>query len=173
MATRKSAPPRKSKAGDSRASAETGERPVGRPSKYDEAFAEQARKLCLLGSTDEELADFFGVDVATVYRWKNEFPDFCEAIKAGKVQADAEVAEKLFHRAKGYSHKAVKIFMPAGAEEPVYADYTEHYPPDTAAAFIWLKNRQGTKWRDKSEVELTGNLAGALAERRKRVLQQG
>lgn len=142
----------------------------GRPSKYDAAYAEQARKLCLLGATDEELADFFMVDVATVYRWKNEVSEFCEAIKAGKVQADAEVADKLYHRAKGYSHEAVKIFMPANASEPVYAPYVEHYPPDTAAAFIWLKNRQGARWKDKTEVQITGDLAGALAERRKKRL---
>ena len=30
--------------------------------------------------------------------------------------------------------------------------YTEHFPPDTAAAFIWLKNRQPHRWRDKKEV---------------------
>ena len=51
----------------------------------------------------------------------------------------------------------MKIFMPAGAQEPVYAPYTEHYPPDTAAAFIWLKNRRKQDWRDKSEVSVTHN----------------
>jgi hypothetical protein len=51
------------------------------------------------------------------------------------------VAEKLYHRACGYSREAVKIFMPAGAEAPIYAPYTEHYPPDTTAALRWLQNR--------------------------------
>lgn len=32
---------------------------MARPTKYQEAYAEQARKLCLLGYTDAELADFF------------------------------------------------------------------------------------------------------------------
>ena len=35
--------------------------------------------------------------------------------------------------------------------------YTEHFPPDTAAAFIWLKNRQPDRWRDKKEVHETGD----------------
>ena len=30
---------------------------MARPTKYQEAYAEQARKLCLLGYTDAELAD--------------------------------------------------------------------------------------------------------------------
>ena len=34
---------------------------MARPTKYQEAYAEQARKLCLLGYTDAELADFFEV----------------------------------------------------------------------------------------------------------------
>lgn len=35
---------------------------------------------------------------------------------------------------------------------------TKHYPPDTAAAFIWLKNRAG--WRDKQDIEHTTGDAG-------------
>ena len=62
-------------------------------------------------------------------------------IEHGKTQADAAIAESLFNRARGYTHEATKIFMPAGAEAPVYAPYTEHYPPDTHAASLWLRNR--------------------------------
>lgn len=128
---------------------------MARPSKYDPKFPEQARKLCLLGATDLEIADFFGVSVASLYRWKNEHPAFCEALKEAKAEADKRVEESLYHRALGYSHDAVKIFMPAGATEPVHAPYREHYPPDTTAAIFWLKNRQPDRWRDKHEVEVT------------------
>jgi len=72
-------------------------------------------------------------------------------MRAGKVMADADVAEAHFHRAKGYSHEAVKIFMPAGAAEPVYAPYTEHYPPDERAARFWLMNRQRHLWTERRE----------------------
>ena len=54
-------------------------RPVGRPSKYKSEYAEQARKLCLLGATDTDMADFFDVDEATINRWKLDFPEFCES----------------------------------------------------------------------------------------------
>ena len=40
--------------------------------------------------------------------------------------------------------------------EVIITDITKHYPPDTAAAFIWLKNRQG--WRDKQELEHSGQI---------------
>ena len=57
----------------------------------------------------------------------------------------------LFQRAVGYSHKAVKIFMPQGRDAPVYADFIEHFPPDPTSMIFWLKNRQPDKWRDKRE----------------------
>lgn len=128
----------------------------GRPSSYRPEHAEQAYKLCLLGATDAEMADIFGVAESTLNLWKLNHPEFSEAITRGKVAADANMAERLYQRGMGYSHEAVKIFMPAGASEPVYAPYTEHYPPDTQAASLWLRNRQSAKWRDKQEHEHTG-----------------
>lgn len=136
--------------------------PAGRPTSFMPEYAEQAFKLCLLGASNEELADFFGVCTATIANWKNDNPEFLDAITRGKTQADADVAHKLYHRAKGYSHGAVKIFMPAGAAEPVYAPYTEHYPPDTTAASLWLRNRQPKKWRDKQDIELGGPDGGPV-----------
>ena len=36
--------------------------------------------------------------------------------------------------------------------------YVEHYPPDTGAAMAWLKNRQKGKWRDKQDIEHSGEV---------------
>lgn len=126
---------------------------AGRPTKYLPIYNKQAYKLCLLGATDIELADFFEVDEATVNRWKLEFPQFCVSIKKGKEIADAEVANKLYRRATGYSHPEVDIKMYEGGI--ITTKLTKHYPPDTTAAIFWLKNRKKDKWRDKQEVGLT------------------
>lgn len=123
----------------------------GRPSSYRPEYAEQARKLSLLGLTDAQMAGVFGVSEKTLNTWKTAHPEFLQSLKNGKDVADAEVAASLYHRACGYSHKAVKIMQYEGV--PIEVEYTEHYPPDTAAAFIWLKNRQPHLWRDK--VDLT------------------
>jgi hypothetical protein len=125
---------------------------TGRPSSYKPEFAEQAYKLCLLGATDAKLADFFGVSEQTVNAWKLAHADFLESITRGKDSADAEVAQALFHRAKGYSHPEVDIKVIAA--EIVQTKLVKHYPPDTPAASLWLRNRQPKLWRDK--VELTG-----------------
>lgn len=137
---------------------------MARPTDYRPEYVDQAEKLCKLGATDKELGDFFDVSEQTINNWKNEHPEFFESIKKGKVLADAEVADKLFKRATGYSHRAVKIFNNQG--EVIVEPYIEHYPPDTTAAIFWLKNRQPKNWRDKQEVEhgVTDRLGSLLAK---------
>lgn len=133
----------------------------GRPSKFKSEYSETARKFCLLGATNADLAGLFDVAVSTIDKWLAEIPAFSGAVKEGRQEADAKVAERLYSRAIGYSNpNAVKIFMPANASAPVYAPYTEHYPPETAAAIFWLKNRRKADWRDKHEV--TGEDGGPL-----------
>ena len=136
--------------------------PSGRPSRYRTEYAQQAVKLCRLGATDKDLASFFEVDEATINRWKQSHPEFCESLKEGKAIADAEVADKLFRRATGYEHKAVKIVADAktGAEHQV--EYVERYAPDTTACIFWLKNRRPDLWRDKVEQMHTGPNGGAV-----------
>jgi transposase-like protein len=130
---------------------------AGRPSKYDEKYCEQAYKLCLLGATDAELADFFNVNEDTINVWKKTYKEFSESLKRGKAEADATVAEKLYKRATGYSCKATKFATYEG-EITDREEYIEHYPPDTTAAIFWLKNRQKDKWRDKQDVEHSGEI---------------
>ena len=126
--------------------------PNGCPTKYREIYNEQAYKLCLLGATDKELADFFEVEEKTINNWKIDFPEFLQSLKKGKEMADAEVADKLYKRATGYNCKATKFATFEGQITDTM-DYVEHHPPDTTAAIFWLKNRQRGKWRDKQEIE--------------------
>ena len=130
------------------------ESPLGRPSKYVPEFDKRAYKLCLLGATDKHIADILEVDVATINRWKISIPSFCDSLKAGKDDADAVIAQSLYHRAKGYYHPEDKIFNDGGT--PMVVPTTKHYPPDTTAAIFWLKNRQPKAWRDRQEVEHSG-----------------
>lgn len=126
---------------------------MGRPSSFKPEYCEEALKLCKLGATDKELADFFGVSEATLNTWKNQFPEFLESLKAGKEIADAQVAEKLFQRAMGYSHPDSHICTIQN--QVVITPIVKHYPPDTTAAIFWLKNRRSDLWRDKTEREVT------------------
>lgn len=126
---------------------------AGRPTTYKSEYNEQVFKFCLLGATDKQIADFFGIAESTLNKWKNEHYEFSESIKRGKCVADANVASSLYSRAKGFvKNDCEKIFQNRG--EIVRAKYTEYFPPDTTAAIFWLKNRQQKSWRDRQE--LTG-----------------
>lgn len=124
----------------------------GRPSEFKDEFVAQAEKLSRLGATDMEMADFFGVNVRTFYRWKAESDEFCQSVKVGKEVADERVERSLYFRAVGYEHDETDIRVVGG--EIVETQIRKHYPPDSTAMIFWLKNRRG--WKDKQEVEHSG-----------------
>lgn len=136
--------------------------PVGRPTDYRPEFAEQAAKLCELGATDYELADFFGVSTVTIYRWKNTREEFCNAVKVGKEKADDRVERALYNRAVGYSFESVKVMSRSLGNNSgsviEHVPVVEHVPPDAGAALNWLKNRRGDAWQEKSSVDHTGSI---------------
>lgn len=134
----------------------------GRPTKFKKEYIEQAYKLALLGLDDKQMASFFDVTEKTFNNWKNSEPLFFQSLKDGKPKADAEVAKSLFERAKGYSCPDTHICTIKG--KVVLTPFVKHYPPDTTAAIIWLKNRQPGLWRDKQdydgkmEIEIKGEI---------------
>lgn len=130
---------------------------MGRPTKYKEEYNEQAYELCLLGYTNEELAVFFEVSLSTFKEWRNKFPKFSAAVKAGKEVADAKVAKSLFKRACGYQYDETTKEGAAGNMK-VTKIVTKEVAPDAGAALNWLKNRQKDKWRDKRDIEHSGGV---------------
>lgn len=129
---------------------------MARPSKYKPEFAEQAAKLCLLGATDAQLADFFEVSVSTINLWKVQHSEFSESIRVPKGLADERVEQSLFRRAMGYEHDEVDIKVVD--KEIVMTPIRKYYPPDTTAMIFWLKNRNPAEWRDKVEQEHSGTV---------------
>lgn len=128
----------------------------GRPSKYKPEFAEQAHKLCRLGATDREVADFFKVTEQTLNNWKAAHPEFFESLKVAKEEADKRVEQSLYRRALGYSHDSVHVSNFQG--EVTLTPIVEHYAPDTTACIFWLKNRKPSEWRDVKAVEHSGEM---------------
>lgn len=137
----------------------------GRKSAYRPEFAEQARKLCLLGATDAELADFFEVSETTVNNWKAKHPAFLESIRAGKVIADAEVADSLYKRATGEYVQLEKVVKNSDGKFEAIR-YKGYIPGDPTAAFRWLLNRRRQNWTDKSELVHSGEIDISSKEQR-------
>ena len=142
---------------------------VGRKTAYDPKYDRIASRFALLGATDVQLADALGVTVTTLTNWKKAHPSFLAALKSGKDQADAKVVASLYERATGYSHKAVKIFA-SEKMGVVEVPYVERYAPDATSMIFWLKNRRPAEWRDKHEVEHSGevSIADSLRAARER-----
>jgi hypothetical protein len=130
--------------------------PAGRPSDYKPEFAQEAIGQCEAGATDQELADYFGVSVRSLYRWKNTQPEFRHALKAAKDSADDRVERSLYEKAIGYERDEVDIRVLNG--EIVQTEIRKFYPPDTTAAIFWLKNRRADAWREKTEIDHSGSV---------------
>lgn len=124
----------------------------GRPTKYKPEFCEQGAKLCLKGFIDDEIADFFDVDVATLNRWKLKYPDFCASLKKAKLYSDDKVVQSLYNRALGYEFKETKEET-GGETGSKTTITTKQLAGDVGAMCFWLKNRQPNEWRDRQEVK--------------------
>jgi hypothetical protein len=118
--------------------------PGGRPTKYRVEYLQLAFKFCVLGATDNELAEFLGVSESTLNLWKLKHPEFCLSLKRAKMIADVKVAEALYKRAIGYSHSETHVASYQG--KFIFTELVKHYPPDVKAQIFWLRNRQPDLW---------------------------
>ena len=121
--------------------------PNGRPTKYKEEYNEQVVKLCKLGATDAEIADFFGVCEATINNWKLEDNGFLESIKEGKIQADMNVVNSLYKKAMGFEYVETRV------SDNDTVIIKKQSLPDTTAIMAWLNNRRPQQFRNKQEIE--------------------
>lgn len=133
----------------------------GRESLYHPEMNDQARKLALLGLTDAEIAAYFGVDERTLNNWKEAHHAFFQSLMAGKISADANVADSLYRRAMGEV-----VFIEKRVKNDATGEYeiirlSQQVPSDPGAAKLWLTNRQPAKWREK--VTLQGDAENPLA----------
>lgn len=115
------------------------------------------------GLVDEQIAKNIGINPATLYVWKQKYPEFSEALKKGKEVVDREVENALLKRALGYEYTEVKI-------EEEFGDVTKktttikQVVPDTTAQIFWLKNRKPSEWRDKQNIEISKPIDESVKE---------
>lgn len=115
------------------------------------------------GLVDEQIAKNIGINPATLYVWKQKYPEFSDALKKGKEVVDREVENALLKRALGYEYTEVKI-------EEEFGDVTKktttvkQVVPDTTAQIFWLKNRKPAEWRDKQNIEISKPIDESVKE---------
>ena len=111
------------------------------------------------GLTNEQIANNIGINVKTLYDWKNKESNICNALKKGKEVIDIEVENALLKRALGYKYD--EITYENGVETK---RVTKEVQPDTTAQIFWLKNRKRMQWRDKVECSNDNNELNKLDE---------
>ena len=112
------------------------------------------------GLTDEQLAAKIGITAATLYDWKNKYPEISEALKRGKEVVDIEVENALLKRALGYEYteERIEVSKENGKKSVKTTQTVKHVPPDVTAQIFWLKNRRPDRWRDKQQLEHSGSV---------------
>ena len=130
----------------------------GRKSLYNpDIHPKKAGELALMGKTDIEIAKALGVSEATLNKWKSQYPEFIESLKDNKDIVDAGVVKSLLQRANGYEYteKSVKEDPERGT---ITTTTVKQVAPDVTAQIFWLKNRQPRDWRDKHDLEHSGEV---------------
>lgn len=129
---------------------------AGQPTLYKPEYCGVAHNYCLLGATNEELASFFEVTRRTVDNWIARHRDFAEAVRSGRVAADARVARCLYDRAIGWQHTVERTVMHCG--KPRTLTHVVRYPPDVQACIFWLRNRRPEMWRERAAKSDDGSI---------------
>lgn len=125
------------------------------PSKYE---THVQPKLTLVeawardGLTDEQICHNLNISVASLHNYKRDHLELLEALKRGKDDIDVMVENALLKAALGYNYTEEEISKATG--EIVALQRTAH--PNTTALIFWLKNRRPQQWRDKQELEHSG-----------------
>jgi hypothetical protein len=126
--------------------------------KYDaERHPTMARALARSGLTKVEIGTALGVSRDTVRRWSNAYPDFCTALKGGRIEADALVEDSLFRRALGYDFEETEVSVSEDGKAKRAKKTKRHMAPDVAACIFWLANRRPDRWRRNPDAAVQGD----------------
>ena len=136
---------------------------MARPSKY---HSHVEPKLLLIeawardGLTVEQIAENLGVAEGTFYEYQKQYPELKEALKNGREVIDVMVENALLKAALGYDYREEELNKVTG--EPIELRRVAH--PNTTALIFWLKNRKPREWRDKQELEHSGNMGVTIVD---------
>lgn len=112
------------------------------------------------GLTNEQIAGNMGISRETLNQWSKKYPDISDALKKGKEVVDRQVENALLKRALGYKYEEIKTEK---TEEGKKVTVTvKEVVPDTTAQIFWLKNRKPDQWRDKRDIEHSGEIGGVV-----------
>ena len=120
----------------------------GRPTAYKPEYCELAHNYCLLGATNEELAEFFDVTP----RHHRQLDRQHSRIRDGRARGPRRCrcpgrALPVSPAPSATATRSSARSLHRGEERTI--SNVVHYPPDTQACIFWLRNRRRQSWREK------------------------
>ena len=119
------------------------------------------KSLAMLGMPAKDIAQVLNMRTGRFSKYKKQYPSIKVTLQKGRIISSANVVESLYKKANGFSVPEDKFFYSAKNDTVRTVKTKKYYPPDTVAQIFWLKNNFPDFWRDKKEVENTGNV-GAI-----------
>lgn len=117
-----------------------------------------------------------GISYSTLKVWQNKYPAISATLKRGKEVVDRQVENALLKRALGYQYDEVtrEMVEDGSGRLMVTKVVTKEVQPDVTAQIFWLKNRKPSEWRDKQQMEHSGEITNTIQqltpeERQKRI----
>ncbi len=127
----------------------------GRPSKYESHVQPKLLLIaawCRNGLTDLEICKNLDIGKDAFIEYKKQYSELSDILKKNKEVIDTIVENALLKAALGYEYEETKL-SEHGMERS-----TKVAHPNTTALIFWLKNRNPGAWRDKQDLEHSGNV---------------
>lgn len=102
------------------------------------------------GYTFQDIANRIGISVSALRKWRDQYPEFNEALKKGREIIDYKVENALLKSALGYKTKEVKVTTTiryGKTVETVKEVTDKEQAPNVSAIQCWLYNRLPNKWK--------------------------
>ncbi len=138
---------------------------MGRKSKYDpETIPAKAEELAKELLTDAQIGAKLGITHETFYQWQKRYPEFSEALKRGKAEANRDLVEVMKKSAKGYyvEEEETVVYLDSDKQPKSYSKVVKkrYIPPSTTTQIFLAKNRMPEDFRDvhRQEVNMSGQL---------------
>ncbi len=130
--------------------------PRGRPTAFRNEFIDRARELAARGATDTEIGESIGVDAQTIDRWKEQRPEFRQALEESRAGSDACGPESVSRLADGFSRRAKEVLSAAAFARPQPVTFGTGHGPHTTTMVAWLELRRPAPSFESSPAARTG-----------------
>jgi len=132
--------------------------------KFSKEIIEKICKHLKKGATITSACEAVGISRETFYDWLNKKPDVSDTIKKAMAIPDKKVENALFKTATGSFRYTEKHYEQVTDEKKKTTELKlvktvrKRVPPNVTAQIFYLKNRKPEEWKDRQNLELSGNV---------------